>query len=100
MVFLGNNSLTARLAPSLGLAALIFLFVMVCTGRFERFLKLLLNSWHLLKGACLKSLGIEIFIFSLLSLLGAGIVLGILNCFFSRFAAPHADHPGYCLFCF
>ncbi|HHY28289.1 MAG TPA: HAMP domain-containing protein, partial [Desulfitobacterium dehalogenans] len=61
------------------LAAATFLFIIACTGRYERFLALLNNLFSWIKGVCLKSLGLELFIFNLASLLGAGLVFIVLK---------------------
>ncbi|WP_019849990.1 cell wall metabolism sensor histidine kinase WalK [Desulfitobacterium sp. PCE1] len=74
VVGIAEFSFTDDIFLSLGLASASFLFIIAFTGRYEGFLAFLNNLFSWIKGVCLKSLGLELFIFNLVSLLGAGLV--------------------------
>lgn len=78
-VYLAEFSLTFDVWMSLGTAISSFLMIMAFTGRYKKFEHFLMKSWFVLKGICLRSVGMELFVFNLLSLLGGCIVFSVLG---------------------
>ncbi|MCO1602016.1 sensor histidine kinase [Desulfosporosinus nitroreducens] len=88
VVYLAGYSLTYDLWISLAMAVPSFLMIMAFTGRYKTFEHFLIKSWFMIKGICLRSVGMELFVFNILSLLGGCIVFGVLDYYWPSYLIP------------
>lgn len=78
IVYLAEYSLTFDAWTSSGTAVFSFLIIMAFTGKYKKFEHSIMTSWLVIKGICLRSVGMELFVFNLLSLLGGAVIFCIL----------------------